>query len=219
MEKTFWLERWEQNLVGFHQQEFNPHLKQYWQTLSVKPGTEVLVPLCGKSHDMRWLAEQGCRVLGVELSERAVTDFFCENNYDFDLVSDGAFKVYRSEVITLLCGDFFALQPAQVEQVRAVYDRASLIALPPPMRADFARHLGELLPDAVMLLLTMEYSQEQMNGPPFAVAEQEVRELFEPDWSVTLLYSENILSTESKFRDRGLTHLVEKIYRLERYSS
>ncbi|MDT8387199.1 MAG: thiopurine S-methyltransferase [Thiogranum sp.] len=218
MEKTFWLERWEQNLVGFHQPDINPHLKEYWQTLSVKPGTEVLVPLCGKSQDMRWLAEQGCRVLGVELSERAVTDFFRENDYDFDLVSGGAFKVYSNDVITLLCGDFFALQPAQVDQVRAVYDRASLIALPPPMRADFARHLSALLPDAVMLLLTMEYPQEQMSGPPFSVSEREVRELFEPDWSVTLLYSEDILSTESKFRDRGLTRLVEKTYRLERHS-
>lgn len=217
MEKTFWLERWEQNLIGFHQQDINRYLQEHWSYPGLEAGAEVLVPLCGKSRDMCWLGEQGYRVLGVELSRLAVEDFFRDNGLTPHEDQQGAFRRYAAQNITLLCGDFFDLGHSQLEQIQGVYDRAALIALPPAMRARYAAHLSALRPAPVsMLLVTIEYPQEQMNGPPFAVLEPEVRELFEPHWVVELLHQQDILAGESKFRDRGLTSLVEKIYRLER---
>ena len=76
MEEGFWQARWQRNQIGFHRQEVNPGLKKYWPTLQVAPGRCVFVPLCGKSLDLLWLAEQGYCVLGVELIEKAVVDFF-----------------------------------------------------------------------------------------------------------------------------------------------
>ena len=72
MEEAFWQARWAQGQIGFHLQEVNPYLQQHWPSLSIAPGSQVLVPLCGKSLDMAWLAGQGLRVLGVELADRAV---------------------------------------------------------------------------------------------------------------------------------------------------
>jgi thiopurine S-methyltransferase len=217
MENAFWIERWQQKLIGFHQQEINPYLQQFWHHLSLAPGAEVLVPLCGKSRDMCWLVEQGHSVLGVELSHLASEDFFHETSQLPRLGREGAFRCYSGDAIKLLCGDFFDLERAQVEGVEAVYDRAALIALPPRMRADYARHLNELLPESVlMLLVSMEYPQEQMSGPPFAVPEAEVRNLFQSHWTVELLHREDILAAENKFRERGLTSLVEKVYLLVR---
>ena len=57
MEKDFWLERWELEQTGFHQNETNPYLQQYWQQMD--NASQVFVPLCGKSLDMLWLAKQG----------------------------------------------------------------------------------------------------------------------------------------------------------------
>lgn len=216
MESEFWHQRWKGNLIGFHQHEINIHLKAFWDKLPVKPGDRVLVPLCGKSRDMLWLAEQH-PVTGVELSPVAVEDFFRENDLDPDRYRQGAFPVCESGNLKLLCGDFFDLQPEQLGQVCAVYDRASLIALPADMRRAFVAKLTSLLSRPVsMLLVTLEYEQQQMGGPPFSVEEGEVREMFEANWSVQLLHEEDVLATESKFRERGLSHLSEKIYLLER---
>ena len=150
MEKNFWLERWEREEIGFHQNEINPYLRQYWQELHLARGSEVFVPLCGKSRDMLWLREQGHSVLGVELSAIAAQAFFKENDCAPQHVTGGKFERYETDGMRILCGDFFDLGKDDLAQVGAVYDRASLVALPPEMRERYARHLVSILPPATL---------------------------------------------------------------------
>ena len=111
MHEDFWQARWARNEIGFHLREVNPYLQRHWPELGLVPGAQVLVPLCGKSLDMAWLAEQGYRVLGVELAESAVIAFFAEQELTPQRsISYGAFRRYRAGAVELLCGDFFALQ-------------------------------------------------------------------------------------------------------------
>ena len=216
MEPDFWHQRWQDKLTGFHQRDINPHLASFWSRLQIKSGEQVFVPLCGKSRDMLWLRER-YSVLGVELSPIAVGDFYKENGLLAAHYRQGAFSVSERENLCLLCGDYFDLQPAQLQRVRAVYDRAALVALPADMRPPYVTRLTSLLPASVsMLLVAMEYDQQQMNGPPFSVDEKEIRGLFEEHWSIQLLHKENILANEPKFRDRGLSRLSEKIYLLNK---
>lgn len=73
-----WLARWREGRIGFHRHEAHPALVRYWPTLGAAPGTKVLVPLCGKSLDMRWLAGEGYPVLGIELADEAIEQFLAE---------------------------------------------------------------------------------------------------------------------------------------------
>ena len=68
MDADFWLQRWREGRTAFHQNRVMPLLEKHWPALGLKPGRRVFVPLAGKSLDMLWLAAQGQRVLGVELS-------------------------------------------------------------------------------------------------------------------------------------------------------
>jgi thiopurine S-methyltransferase len=215
MEPSFWHERWARAEIGFHQQDINVHLQQFWNRLELQAGQRVFVPLCGKSLDLLWLAGEGHPVTGVELSPMAVEAFFAENQLQPRRWHDGAFEVWDVDEIRILLGDFFALEPRHVADCAGVYDRASLIALPPAMRARYAGHLETMMPaGASVLLVTMEYDQSVLPGPPFAVGETEVRALYEPTHVVELLYTRDALSEESRWRDRGLTWLLEKVYRL-----
>ncbi len=217
MHPGFWLERWQKNEIGFHQAEINFHLQKFWAQLGVSG--QVLVPLCGKSRDMLWLRAQGHQVLGVEISALAVQSFFTENELQPTLTRDGAFERWDSDGLTLLCGDFFDLNAAQLGAVAGVYDRAALIALPAELRQRYARHLCQLLPpSAPLLLVTMEYEQAQMPGPPFAVSEAEVHDLYSANYQVNLLYSKDILAEQPRFRERGLTRLEERVYHLLRFA-
>lgn len=211
MEHHFWLERWKQDQIGFHQAEINQYLSEHWEPLGLAPEAPVFVPLCGKSLDMLWLREQGHPVLGVELSEKAVAAFFAENDIAAESRREGEFMLYSGGGLQLLTGDFFALRPENLHGVRAVYDRASLIALPPPMRAAYARHMASLLPaGAHILLITMEYPVGALDGPPFSVSEGEVRELFDGDFSV-----ERKALWEGAEGPKGID-VTEKIYTLTR---
>lgn len=217
MHAEFWQERWERHEIGFHLAEVNPCLLRHWASLELPEDTEVLVPLCGKSVDMAWLAGLGFPVTGVELSARAVQEFFAENDLPFEQSADGELQRYEEEGVSLLQGDFFAVTPEQVEGCTAFYDRAALIAMPLSMREDYARKFESLLPaGATGLLVTLDYPQEQMDGPPFAVGDEVVQQLYGERWVIELLESQDILADNPRFIERGLTRLHERVYRMTR---
>lgn len=215
MKRDFWLERWERGETGFHQDEINPYLLQHWPELHVAPGGEVFVPLCGKSLDMVWLRERGYFVLGVELSPIAVQEFFKEQGLTPDRESREKFDNYIADGICLSCGDFFDLRKEDLAQVSAVYDRASLVALPPEMRERYARHLVSILsPGTQILLVTFDYPQAEMAGPPFAVAANEVVALYRDYAEIRLLAQQDALAQNPRFQQRGMTRLQENIHLL-----
>jgi len=194
MKKEFWLERWEHSEIGFHQNEINPYLARFWKELSPSEGGEVFVPLCGKSLDMAWLRKQGSFVLGVELSSIAVKEFFHEQGMSPERVSGSGFDNYIADGYCLACGDFFDLRKEDMAKVSAVYDRASLVALPPDMRERYARHVVDILPRGTQILLvTFDYPQSEMQGPPFAVSVQEVEALYGNYADIRLLAHEDTL--------------------------
>ena len=215
MEPEFWHQRWTSNQIGFHEGQVNAYLARHYPQLGLAPGETVFVPLCGKSVDLRWLADQGAHVVGVELSLIAVESFFAEQGLTPRTSKEGAFAVWESGPIRLLCGDYFALAPADLAGAHIVYDRAALIALPPERRAEYVAHLDRLLPGARRtLLVTLEYPQEQMQGPPFSVAEREVYTLF-ASARIERLGAQDVLADNPRFREKGLTRLLECAYRIE----
>ncbi|WP_339452365.1 thiopurine S-methyltransferase [Pseudomonas sp. JAI120] len=215
MEPKFWQERWARNQIGFHLPEVNPYLLRYWPSLTLAQGAKVLVPLCGKSLDLMWLASNGYHVLGVELSEQAVDAFFREQNLTPRITWHGVFKVYQADLIEIWCGDFFALDAGALADCTALYDRAALIALPPLMRAQYAEQLSSLLrPGCQGLLITLDYDQTQKAGPPFAVTDDEVKVLLGLQWCLEVLEAQDILDESWKFVQDGVTRLEERAYRL-----
>lgn len=217
MDEDFWRSRWDQGQIGFHQEAVNPYLERYWARAAAPSGSRVFVPLCGKSKDMVWLAERGHSVVGVEIVRLAVEAFFTEQQLEPRRRSTGVFEVWEAGPYTLFCGDFFDITPVDVGGAGAVYDRASLIALPPELRQRYARHLLSLIaPGKNVLLVTMDYDQQEMSGPPFSVAEAEVRALYAGDCDVELLDSADVLADNPRFQERGLTRLDEKTYLLRR---
>lgn len=215
MEPEFWRNRWKQNQIGFHLGETNPQLKRFWSNLAVSPPGRVLVPMCGKTLDMVWLAAQGWDVLGVELSSIAVAAFFSERQLNVTRTHVDEFEVWQAGPIEIYCGDFFALRPHHTDQVRAIYDRAALIALPPEKRAHYVEHLRNLLPKAPPgLLVSLEYPQHEMDGPPFCVDENEIRRLYEATYQITRVHQEDALEPTSHFRDKGVTKMTEVVYEL-----
>src|SRR5262245_21622186 len=188
MEREFWLDRWRSNQIGFHQAHYNERLLRHWSALNVPTSAPVFVPLCGKSRDMWWLLSRGHSVTGVELASAAVEAFFAEASAPHGCRQTGKFVAYEGDRVRILCGDFFDLSDSQLADVRGVFDRAALVALPPPLRRRYCDHLLDVLPvGAAILLLTLEYDQLKVDGPPFAVLREEVGELYGSRCSIELL--------------------------------
>lgn len=217
MEQSFWHERWQRGDIGFHQPEVHDQLRRLWQALAVAPGSAVFVPLAGKSHDMVWLAGQGLRVIGVELSEIAVAEFFAENGLSATREASGSGEIWTAGPYTIHRRDFFELTADHLSDAAALYDRAALIALPPEMRPRYAAHLADVMPAGARgLLIAISYPEGEIAGPPFSVEEDEVRNLLAERFDVAILESRDGLAASENLRKRGLTRLEETAYRLRR---
>ncbi|NOT84481.1 MAG: thiopurine S-methyltransferase [Methylococcaceae bacterium] len=216
MTPEFWLQNWQAHKIGFHQAETNSYLRSFWQQLNLANDSRVFVPLCGKSLDLLWLCQQGHSVIGVELSPLAVSDFFAEHELAHTQFAQDCFECREAERLTLLQGDFFNLLPEHVEEVAGVFDRASLVALPIELRQQYVQHLKRILPDnAKILLVSFEYDQAEMPGPPFSVTEAEVHALYQDVYTIECLLQQDILKDNPQFRARGLTRLQEKVFLLQ----
>jgi len=215
MDTEFWLARWRDGQTRFHQERVTPLLPKYWPTLGIPAAARVFVPLCGKSLDIMWLAGQGHAVLGVEISAVAVTQFFAENGLQPQVRESAMGLHYHAGSIEILCGDVFAMDAVTLASCAAAYDRAALIALPAAMRARYVDHVyGQLAADYRGLLLTLDYDQTQMDGPPFAVDDAETQALYRQHSRATLIDRRDILSKDAKLAAQGLTRLDTLVYQL-----
>jgi thiopurine S-methyltransferase len=217
MDPEFWHERWTRGEIGFHQHDFNAHMQAFTERLGIGPGDHVFVPLCGKSLDLLWLLRRGYRVTGVEINRRAVRDFFSENRIEAHISEIPAGELFQAQDLAVFRADIFATDFPGMPAIDAVYDRAALVALPPDMRQAYAeRMLGLVAPGVRTLLVTLDYPQREMQGPPFAVTLEEVGALYGEKCRLETLHSEDCLEREPRFRKKGLTRLTEHVLLLER---
>ena len=208
---NLWESRWQEDRIGFHLKEVNPYLMRFSDQLLHQNPDRVFVPLCGKTLDLCWLTTKTKKVTGVELVSKAVHDFFAENNIDYLIQEDETSHKFSSKSIDIYLSDFFNLNPEQTSSFKAIYDRASIVAIEKPERSKYVDHLISFLdPTGRILLITLEYNQNQMEGPPYSVPAKEIERLFAPLGSLKLLETCDII--DDRFRNKGLTHLLENVF-------
>jgi len=94
MEASFWHERWKLNQIGFHIDNTNPLLTNHIGKLNLSKNSRIFLPLCGKTLDIAYLLDQGFSVVGIELSEVAVTALFNELNVKPEIATINSLKIY-----------------------------------------------------------------------------------------------------------------------------
>jgi thiopurine S-methyltransferase len=213
MRPEYWLERWQAGrITGFHRTVANPRLVEHHKVLDGV--IRVLVPLCGKSADLEWLVVQGFEVVGIELSELAAQAFFSERGIVPERREQGPFVAYQHGNVTILVGDFFAADAAELGVFDGVYDRAAMIALPPELRVRYCAHLQTLLaPKAKLLLITLHF--DAPDGPPFSVAPDEVTTAYTAARNIASLASVDAKSETPGVSERGATFVHENVYAIE----
>ena len=210
MDAHYWQQRWENNDIGFHRRDAHPWLVDHLGQLSLKPQSRLFLPLCGKTLDIGWLLAQGYRVVGVELSQSAIAQLFAELGSDPTVTQAGKLKHYQAENLDVFVGDLFDLSDETLGLVDAIYDRAALVALLAPLRRRYAAHLIEITRRAPQLLITFEYDQQCMDGPPFSVSEEEIKEHYENSYTIT-----PVNSAEMPGKLKGKCPATENVWQLE----
>lgn len=228
MHFDFWAARWNQQQLGFHLKEVNSSLLSHgpqwlgfdsWSDHQPLRGRRILVPLCGKTLDLRWLARHGAEVTGVEFVEQAAVAFFAEQQLDHTQQHTDQGKVFVCSNpgmdLRIAVGDFFEVPSIKLGAFDAVYDRAALVALEPTSRARYADRLADLSKVGARLLL-VTFEHDTGGGPPFSVPSSDVRALFGKTFAPEVVRDSNLIDDEPKYRERGATQLRELVWIGER---
>ena len=215
MKAEFWLNKWKRNEIGFHQESTNEALEAQWPSVRAPEGGTVLVPLCGKSLDMRWLAQQGHPVIGIEVSALACEAFFAGLELEPETKETGELLSMRAGSYRLLQGDFFSVTAADIGPVDAFYDRAALVAMPPETQPGYVRQLISLLPPGTPGMVNcVEYPKDAIEGPPFSIDEARLRRLLAPLCQVERCASRDVETLGTGLKGQGLAGLTETVYRV-----
>lgn len=210
-----WLQFWRDQRADFHQTVVNPLLIKFWSSLNLDYGSRVFVPLCGKSLDMIWLAQQGHEVIGVELSPVAVKAFFKENGLKPVKKRIGQFTLWKCGKISILCGDYFALQKSDLGAFDTVYDRAALTALSENVRRLYVAQLKMIvLKNTKIFLLTIEDSIENVTENSAIEIDDEINALYSGNFEIDLAYMESVFEPDLESPNSPVNRADYKVYRL-----
>ncbi|MEL6677972.1 MAG: thiopurine S-methyltransferase [Pseudomonadota bacterium] len=207
MEHHYWHGKWAHDDIAFHEGAANILLTRYADRL---PEGRLFLPLCGKTVDMAWLRARGHRIVGAELSETAVQQFFAEHALRPEVTEGPEHLVYAAEGIEIHVGDLFKLTAEALGPVAGIYDRAALVALPPSMQQAYVFHMHTVAGAVPRLLISLDYPDGLIEGPPFATSGARIAELHGPDVTVSVLEERDLPNGL-----KGRRPVTETIYLVE----
>lgn len=223
---VYWENRWEEKNTGWHRDTVHEKLAKYMKELTGgRSNARVFVPLCGKSIDMLWLAEQGHEVVGVELSKLAIESFFKENNLEFSVetvklaLAVDLIDVYKcvEKKITIFCCDLFAVSEEDFgKRFDAIWDRGSLSAMQPAADGRGKRYTKKmrslLADDGSYLLESHYYKLDRGNKPPASISVALRNEIYGEDFVLKALEIEKVAKDTHKGKSFDLDlhyHLIK----------
>lgn len=204
MDKEFWLSKWNENQLGFHQQDYNQYMVNFFKDYQFKDKS-VLIPLAGKSKDILWFLDKGFKVFAVEIAQKAIIDFFEEASISYSKKGN----IYSSKNLEFICDDMFNIE--NNIQYDFIYDRASLVALPKEMRTRLYDLYNSLIAKSSTLFsIVIDYNKELMNGPPFNINDSEIKNMFQQCEILEFAKNQYVLPREKEIEIKQTSYIIRK---------
>ena len=184
-----WDARYQESHTPWDRGTSSPALLNWLDSGELAP-CEILIPGCGRGHEVVELAKRGFDVTAIDLSTTAIEEL--KQTLD------------QAELqATLVASDFFQWQPNQ--KFAAIYEQTSLCALPPAQWPAYVQLLDHWLIDkGDLFALFMQTGKD--GGPPWHCDLVTMQRLFKsPHWTW--------LSDQNQFVDHpsGLREMVAHI--------
>lgn len=163
LDSAYWQGRYDAGTTGWDRGGASPILRN-WIASGALPAGRVLVPGCGRGHEVVTLAGAGFQVTGLDFAPSAVAavrERLQQSGLEADVIE----------------ADVFGWEP--VHGYDAVYEQTCLCALDPRRWEEYERRLASwLVPGGRLAAAFMQ--SDSPTGPPFACPPAAMRRLFSP---------------------------------------
>ncbi|MBK2092728.1 thiopurine S-methyltransferase [Francisella philomiragia] len=210
----YWLDRWQNNDVDFCQEAPNEFLVKHFCRFNINDSSVCLVPMCGCSIDMLYFLSKGIKVVGIELSEKAVLSFFSQNNIKYEIIEESDYKCYKGNDIEIYVTDIFNLPKIakNLPDFDIWYDRGAYIALPEDIRARYAKMMLQVCSDNTQILLLVMEHDKKSQTPPYSVTQAELIKNFSPNIEFELIDSKQRENIPDYRKAEGMTEQYYTAY-------
>jgi hypothetical protein len=159
---AFWESRWRSGDTPWDHGQPAPPFVEFVRREGAPVG-RVLIPGPGSGHDVRFFAEQGASVTGLDIAPSAV---------------EHARRVNPHARATYQVGDVLDPAPDLIGAFDWVIEHTCLCALPPRCRTAYARAIPRYLRPGGHYLGIFYRTPHSPDGPPFGIGAEEIDDLF-----------------------------------------
>lgn len=220
MKPEDWDYRWGKSQTQFHMPKIHPMLSKHSDTLTGKrKNLRIFLPLCGKAVDLKWLADDGHDVVGLECAEKGCREFFEEQDmpYTTENLTECEGKVFKATTdkkIAIYCCDFFKISSKTLGKFDCIWDRGSFVAIPVTQRKQYSNIITPTMhKDTVYLLDSFLVDNTVFGGPPFNCTEDDIKKAFGSQTDIKKIDERDAFG---KWQESwGLKTFVEELYMLK----
>ncbi|KAJ8044873.1 putative thiopurine S-methyltransferase [Holothuria leucospilota] len=156
-----------------------------------RSGLRFLVPCCGQAAEMKWLADQGHEVVGIEGVGKACEDFYKNNNLQYSVIDIHGIpggKLFKGESskVEIYNSNLFTLNEGIVGHFDAIIDRGAFVVIDFSDRSRYTALMRSVAkPKCKILLAVQEYdwNERPIKGSPRPVSKNDVNEFY-GEWCV-----------------------------------
>jgi len=177
-----WQDHYDSNDLGWDLGQVAPPFVELREKGKLPLG-KVLVPGCGRGHEVIFLAENGFEVTGIDFSEGAVTYL-------------GNALKKRNLKGRVLHQDFFSLDDTHDGVYDLVIEQTFFCAISPRQRQDYVLKVSRMLKPGGMLV-GLFYHTDKQGGPPYNTTREDIETHFSEKFEIQEL-DKTALSSEQR---------------------
>ena len=181
-----WQDHYDSNDLGWDLGQVAPPFVELWEKGKL-PWGEVLVPGCGRGHEVIFLAENGFEVTGIDFSEGAVTYL-------------GNALKKRNLKGRVLHQDFFSLDDTHDGVYNLVIEQTFFCAISPRQRQDYVLKVSRMLKPGGMLV-GLFYHTDKQGGPPYNTTREDIETHFSENFEIQELDKTSLSSEQRKGKE------------------
>jgi SAM-dependent methyltransferase len=164
-----WQGLYEANDMRWDLGEVAPPFIKLWEAGKLPVG-KVLIPGCGRGHEVMFLAENGFDVTGVDFAEGATSYLektLMERNLNGRVVHQ----------------DFFKLDETHTGVYDLVLEQTFFCAINPSLRSDYCNTVARILKPGGKLI-GLFYNTGEEGGPPHNTTREDVEKVFSESFAI-----------------------------------
>lgn len=181
-----WQRHYDENDLGWDLGQVAPPFVKLWEEGKLPLG-KVLVPGCGRGHEVQFFAENGFAVTAIDFSVGAVT--YLKN----------ALKERNLEG-RVLHQDFFSLDDTHDGVYDLVIEQTFFCAIAPRQRQDYVLNVARMLKPGGMLV-GLFYHTDKQGGPPYNTTREDIETHFSEKFKIQELYKTTLSSEQRKGKE------------------